>query len=156
MQASQADRHLSIDRMRTQDLAEVHRIEVDIYPYPWTKRNFQDSIDSGYDTWVARDRQGTVVGYFFMMLAVDEAHLLNITIRRDLHGCGLGRMLLDKLVVIAREKGAVSVFLEVRPSNPRALAIYKQYGFTRIGQRKGYYPGPHQTREDAIVMRLAL
>jgi ribosomal-protein-alanine N-acetyltransferase len=149
-------RNLVIVPMRTEDLDEVHRIETDVYPFPWTIRNFQDSINSGYDTWVARDTHGIVVGYFFMMLAVDEAHLLNITIRRDLQGCGLGRVLLDRVVAIAREKDALSVLLEVRPSNPRALAIYERYGFTKIGQRKGYYPAPDRTREDAIVMRYVI
>ncbi len=101
-----------------------------------------------------RDDADALAGYFLIMLALDEAHLLNITVRRDLQGQGLGRMLLDKVAAIAREKGMRSVLLEVRPSNVHALAMYERYGFSRIGQRKGYYPAAHNTREDAIVMRL--
>ena len=76
--------------------------------------------------------------------------------RRDLHGQGVGRMQLDKLVQRAREKGMQSVLLEVRPSNQRALEVYQRYGFLEIGRRKGYYPAANSTREDAIVMRYGL
>ena len=143
-------------RMQVDDLPEVLGIENDVYPHPWTRGNFLDSLYSGYETWVLRDASSTLVGYFLMMLAVDEAHLLNISVRRDLHGRGIGRLQLDKVAALAREKKMASVLLEVRPSNERALAIYERYGFLRIGQRKAYYPAASGTREDAIVMRFSL
>ncbi|WP_247869739.1 MULTISPECIES: ribosomal protein S18-alanine N-acetyltransferase [Oxalobacteraceae] len=142
--------------MQVNDLPDVLAIENDVYPYPWTRGNFLDSLYSGYETWVLRDASGVLVGYFLLMLAVDEAHLLNISVRRDLHGRGIGRMQLDKVVAVAREKGMSSVLLEVRPSNQRALSVYQHYGFVQIGQRKGYYPAQGNTREDAIVMRFQL
>ncbi|HEY0843860.1 MAG TPA: ribosomal protein S18-alanine N-acetyltransferase [Noviherbaspirillum sp.] len=153
---SPAPSSLRFAPMQVSDLPEVLAIENDVYPYPWTRGNFLDSMYSGYETWTLRDTSGALAGYFLLMLAVDEAHLLNISVRRDLHGKGVGRLQLDKVVDIAREKGMTSVLLEVRPSNRRALAIYEQYGFVRIGQRKGYYPAEGNTREDAIVMRLPL
>jgi [ribosomal protein S18]-alanine N-acetyltransferase len=142
--------------MQVGDLPEVLVIENDVYPHPWTRGNFLDSLYSGYETWTLRDPTGALVGYFLLMLAVDEAHLLNISVRRDLHGKGIGRMQLDKVVAVAREKGMQSILLEVRPSNQRALAVYLHYGFTQIGLRKGYYPAEGSTREDAIVMRFRL
>lgn len=142
--------------MKVNDLPEVLAIENDVYPHPWTRGNFLDSMYSGYETWTLREPSGALAGYFLVMLAVDEAHLLNISVRRDLHGKGAGRLQLDKVVEIARKKGMTSILLEVRPSNQRALAIYQRYGFVRIGQRKGYYPAAGNSREDAIVMRLSL
>lgn len=142
--------------MQVEDLSDVLTIENDVYPHPWTRGNFLDSLYSGYQTWTLRDASGALAGYFLLMLAVDEAHLLNISVRRDLHGKGIGRLQLDKVVALAREKGMRSVLLEVRPSNQRALAIYLRYGFVQIGLRKGYYPATDNTREDAIVMRFHL
>lgn len=147
---------LQFARMQVGDLPEVLAIENDVYPHPWTRGNFLDSLYSGYETWTLRDPSGALAGYFLVMLAVDEAHLLNISVRRDLHGKGIGRMQLDKVVEVAREKGMTSILLEVRPSNQRALAVYYRYGFQRIGVRKGYYPAANNTREDAIVMRFHL
>jgi ribosomal-protein-alanine N-acetyltransferase len=103
-----------------------------------------------------RDAAGMLAGYFLLMLAVDEAHLLNISVRRDLHGKGLGRTQLDKVAALSKEKGMQSVLLEVRPSNQRALAVYQHYGFVQVGVRKGYYPAVGNMREDAIVMRFHL
>lgn len=142
--------------MHVDDLSEVLVIENNIYPHPWTRGNFLDSIYNGYQAWTLREASGALAGYFLVMLAVDEAHLLNISVRRDLHGHGVGRMQLDKIVVLSKEHGMASVLLEVRPSNSRALTVYERYGFTRIGNRKGYYPAAGGTREDAIVMRLHL
>jgi ribosomal-protein-alanine N-acetyltransferase len=142
--------------MRADDLAEVVAIENDVYPYPWSRGNFLDSLYSGYEAWTLRDSSGSLAGYFLLMLAVDEAHLLNITVRRDLHGKGLGRMQLDKVCALARSRGMHSVLLEVRPSNQRAQAVYERYGFAKIGIRKGYYPAAEKVREDAIVMRIKL
>jgi [ribosomal protein S18]-alanine N-acetyltransferase len=142
--------------MKVNDLPDVLTIENDVYPHPWTRGNFLDSLYNGYEMWTLRDTTGMLAGYFLVMLAVEEAHLLNISVRRDLHGKGLGRLQLDKVVEIAREKGMQSVLLEVRPSNQRALAVYLRYGFVQIGLRKGYYPAVSNTREDAIVMRFVL
>lgn len=143
-------------QMHADDLPEVVTIENDVYPHPWSRGNFLDSLYSSYETWTLRDAHGALAGYFLMMYAVDEAHLLNITVRRGLHGRGLGRLQLDKVSALARERGMRSVLLEVRPSNLRALAVYKRYGYVQIGIRKGYYPAADNTREDAIVMRLEL
>lgn len=143
-------------KMRSADLDEVLKLENDLYPFPWTRGNFLDSISSGYETWVLRDSNGVLNGYFLLMLSVDDAHLLNITVRRELQGQGLGLVLLDKAKAIAKERKLGAILLEVRPSNTRAEKIYRRYGFTQIGIRKGYYPAPNNTREDAIVMKLPL
>lgn len=142
--------------MKVEDLDEVLTIEKDVYPHPWTRGNFLDSLYSGYETWTLREPSGGLAGYFLMMLAVDEAHLLNISVRRDLQGLGVGRLQLDKVMTVALEKGAQSVLLEVRPSNLRALKVYRRYGFDEIGRRKGYYPAQGNVREDAIVMKVFL
>lgn len=147
---------MQFSRMQVIDLDEVLAIEYAVYPFPWTRGNFLDSLDSGYETWVLRDSSHKLVGYFLMMPVVDEAHLLNITVHADLHGQGIGRLMLDQVVKLARQKGLASILLEVRPSNHRALTIYTRYGYQRIGVRKNYYPAPHNTREDAIVMRLPI
>jgi ribosomal-protein-alanine N-acetyltransferase len=154
MPQSQAMR--PIERMHTDDIAEVLAIEEAVYPFPWTLGNFQDSIKSAYQAWIMRSAAGELTGYFLLMPVVDEGHLLNITVRADLHGQGWGRWLLDRVVEIARQIEIESILLEVRPSNQRALKVYEQYGFRQIGRRRDYYPAPAKTREDAIVMRLSL
>lgn len=147
---------LTLVPMTMDDVDAVHALECSVFPHPWSRVNFSDSVQAGYDAWLLRDATGELAGYFLLMYALDEAHLLDVAVARKRHGTGLGRHLLDTLCARAKEMGAESVLLEVRPSNQRALAVYKRYGFAEIGRRKGYYPAHEGKREDAIVMRHAL
>ncbi len=147
---------LALSRMQIDDLLEVMAIENDVYPHPWTRGNFLDSLQSDYEIWTVRDPAGALAGYLLLMISVEEAHLLNIAVRRDLQGSGVGRLLLDLAVKLARDKGMHSILLEVRPSNGRAVEVYERYGFAGIGVRRGYYPAAQGSREDAIVMRLII
>jgi [ribosomal protein S18]-alanine N-acetyltransferase len=141
--------------MTESDLDEVAAAEKEIYPFPWTRGNFLDAMHAGYSTWVLRDGSRQVAAYSVMMMALDEAHLLNISVARHGQRTGLGWRTLDWMADVARGHGGRSMLLEVRPTNEAALRLYQRYGFERIGVRRGYYPA-HGGREDAIVMRIAL
>jgi ribosomal-protein-alanine N-acetyltransferase len=140
--------------MQFEDLDRIMEIEPKIYSHPWSRGNFADSLHAGYSCWVY-ESGGEVVGYAVMMSVLDEAHLLNISIAGERQGQGLGRALLNHLVDTARRHGATMMFLEVRPSNKNAIALYESMGFNEFSIRKGYYPA-HNGREDAILMGLAL
>lgn len=136
--------------MRPADLEQVVALEESLYTHPWTHGNFADSLHAGYSCWTL-DRAGVVVGYGVLMLGPDEAHLLNLSIGAKMQRRGYGRMLLAHFMGVARESGARSIFLEVRPSNLVARDLYRRDGFREIGLRRGYYPARFG-REDAIVM----
>jgi ribosomal-protein-alanine N-acetyltransferase len=86
------------------------------------------------------------------MPAVDEMHLLDISIAAAQQRRGLGRRLLEAAKQLARARHMRRMLLEVRPSNVAALALYRAQGFNEIGRRRGYYPAENNAREDAIVM----
>ncbi len=145
-----------LQRLQPEDIAAVIQIEQDVHAYPWSAGNFHDSLKAHYEAWILPDQHAQLIGYFLWMAAVDEGHLLNITVRRDLQGQGWGRYLMDQMTHLARDSGMQSILLEVRPSNSQAVKLYERYGFLPIGRRKAYYPGADQSREDALVMRLPL
>lgn len=140
--------------MRPTDLERVAAIEQEIYSHPWTLGNFRDSLSAGYSCWVM-ESGGAVCGYGVLMMGVDEAHLLNVSVARPRQGEGLGRQLLEFYVNRARELGARALFLEVRPSNDAARGLYKRLGFRELALRRNYYPAL-RGREDAILMGLDL
>jgi ribosomal-protein-alanine N-acetyltransferase len=142
--------------MRLQDVDDVVALEHSVFPHPWSRANFTDSLSSGYDAWVLRDAHGALHGYYLLMPAVDEAHLLDVAVAASRQRRGLGRYLLDKAAARARGLGMASILLEVRPSNTRALDVYHRYGYVEIGRRRAYYPAHEGQREDAIVMRYTL
>jgi ribosomal-protein-alanine N-acetyltransferase len=140
--------------MAERDLDEVVAIENAIYTHPWTRGNFSDSLHAGYAcrTW----RLGAeMIGYFVLMAGAGEAHLLNLSIAVRHQRSGHGSALLREAAQIARRLGAKSLFLEVRPSNHAAQALYRRFGFRKVGVRRGYYPA-HGGREDALVLALGL
>lgn len=148
--SAQLDDAVLFRPMRPNDLDRVMRIEQTVYFHPWTRGNFSDSLHAGYTCWTL-ELGGRVIGYGVMMLALDEAHLLNLSIAAEVQRHGYGRMLLEHFTRIARHYGSKSIYLEVRPSNLPARALYRSAGFDEVGLRRGYYPA-HTGREDALVM----
>ncbi len=153
--APAAVRDASLRPMREADLDAVMRIEERAYPFPWTRGIMRDCLQTGYAMWV-QERAGEIVGYGVLSIAVGEAHVLNLCTAPGHEGEGLGRRMLQALLRVARGGGAQRVFLEVRPSNPRAIALYERSGFNEIGRRPRYYPAADHGREDAIVMAMEL
>jgi ribosomal-protein-alanine N-acetyltransferase len=141
--------------MRPQDLPEVLAIEQVAYEFPWTHGNFLDSLRAGHSAWSMRDSSGSLIAYAVMMMVLDEAHLLNLTVAPACQRFGFGWRLLEAMAENARGYGARTMLLEVRPSNTAAQKMYARYGFLRIGIRRDYYPA-REGREDAIVMRVSL
>lgn len=142
-----------IRAMTAADLPVVMAIEARGHAFPWSIGNFQDGMQSGYYM-VVMEQNRTILGYGIVQLILDEGHLLNITIDPSLHGRGLGRTLLLHLLDYASQR-TDTLFLEVRPSNQRAIALYQSSGFNEIGNRRNYYPAKGGGREDALLMALA-
>lgn len=140
--------------MRQADIDAVSAIENRAYVFPWTPGIFRDCLRAGHQCWVLESGT-TLLGYGVLSAAAGEAHILNICIAPEYQGRGHGRRLLRRLVDLARWHQANQVFLEVRPSNPRAIQLYRDEGFNEIGQRPNYYPA-EKGREDAIVMAMEL
>lgn len=140
--------------MRQADIEAVSEIEKRAYPFPWTPGIFRDCLRAGHQCWVL---EGGVklLGYGVLSAAAGEAHILNICIAPEYQGRGHGRRLLRRMLDLARWHQALQVFLEVRPSNPRAIQLYREEGFNEIGHRPNYYPA-EKGREDAIVMAIEL
>ena len=100
--------------MQESDLDAIMAIEPKIYSHPWSRGNFADSLKSGYSCWVV-ELDGELIGYGALMVVLDEAHLLNISIAKAFQGRGFGRGLLEHFIEVARRHGGQMMFLEVRP-----------------------------------------
>lgn len=136
------------------DLPAVMAIENAIYAFPWTQGNFRDSLAAGYGCWIYM-RDGELIGYAVVMIAADEAHLLNLSIAAACQRQGCGSLLLRRLCEVARERRVSLIFLEVRPSNTAAQRLYARHGFRKVGLRRAYYPA-QAGREDALIFALTL
>ncbi len=130
------------------DLPAVAAIERASYEFPWSEGIFRDCLRVGYLCRVA-ELEGAIIAYGVVAMGAGEAHILNLCVRGDLRGRNVGRQMLLLLLERSRQAGMEAVFLEVRPSNPHAIALYQSVGFVQVGLRKGYYQAPGG-REDAL------
>ncbi len=148
-----AEHALSFAPAELDDLPAMIKNETRSYAFPWTEGVFRDCIGGPQDSWVARDARGQIIGHAFLSIAAEEAHLLNLCVTRDQQGYGYGRQFMHFLLDRLKAQGVAMLFLEVRPSNRIAIALYESMGFREIGIRKDYYPAP-LGREDARVFAL--
>ena len=141
-------------RMTPRDLDRVIDIEQRAYPHPWTRGIFSDCLRVGYDCWCLQEGRD-VVGYCVLSHAAGETHLLNLCVAPEAQGRGLGATLLGHALRRSARQGSMEIFLEVRPSNRAAIALYRQYGFRPVGERPDYYAAG-EGRENALIMARAL
>ncbi len=156
---------LSFLPMTTVDLDSVLEIESVSHIHPWTKGNFSDSLAAGHWAYCVRPQlEDSIKGsyldpevlwaYCILFPAVDELHLLNITVSPKLRRLGIGAKMMCAIEGVAAQQKMSRIILEVRPSNVGALLLYQSLGYEQIGLRKNYYPVDIASglREDAWVL----
>ena len=141
--------------MTPADVEAVLAIEQAVQRFPWTRGNFVDALNSGYLCCVDEMESGGIRGYAILMLAADDAELLNIGVAAVQQRKGLGRAMLSEMLDVARARQLRRVFLEVRPSNVAATALYRSAGFNEVGVRRDYYRNEDGS-EDAVTMACEL
>lgn len=143
-------RPASIRAMQHDDLSMVSDIERRSYDFPWSHGVFRDCLLAGYQCMVL-ERDGRVSGYGILSIAAGEAHILNLCVDPHYRAHGYGEQLLDAILAKARSANVREIFLEVRPSNAAALALYRKKGFHKVARRPAYYQAT-EGREDAAVL----
>jgi len=145
---------LAFLQMDVDDVPLIGTMERRNYEFAWSDGIFRDCIKAGYRCErVMLDHQ--LIGYGILQIGADEGHVLNLCIDAPWQHRGFARLLLEHLTELARTHRCDTMFLEVRPSNPRAMRMYARAGFNEVGLRKNYYDA-RGGREDAIVMARSL
>lgn len=130
------------------DIAQMLEIEKACFSNPWGEISFiEEMVCKDAGTYVLRN--GNIIGYICFRLICGEMHIFKIAVRHEYRKQGIASLILDKSLNMACNEGAESAFLEVRPSNVSALALYQKFGFMVIGKRPNYYP---ETREDGWIL----
>lgn len=140
---------LRIVPLSEEHLSALAELEILSFSEPWSRESLRIlTRDGGFG--VVAEIGGRAVAYGGMTFVLDEGSVTNIATHPDLRGRGIGHAVVRALLAAAKERGIASVFLEVRPSNAPALALYRGEGFDEIGVRKNFYRLP---TEDAIQMK---
>ena len=146
---------LLIRRAGLTDVKAIFAIEQESFPTPWSRWTFLAELTHAIGHFLvagpAPPSPWQLWGYIVSWVVAEEMHLLNLAVHPAQRRRGIARALLTKALYQARTQGARVVWLEVRPSNVAALALYQSFGFKEMGRRPGYY---EDTQEDAILLAL--
>ncbi|WP_154224026.1 ribosomal protein S18-alanine N-acetyltransferase [Marinicella rhabdoformis] len=145
------------NKIAAQDVKLIQDIERQAYPNPWSDRIMLDCINAGYQCikMMREEEPEKIIAYAFLMIGVEESHLLNITVDPQLQRQGLAKQMMHRLFLISRINRGKQMILEVRASNEAAIGLYQKLGFKKIGNRRNYYQY-NGTKEDAVVMSCAV
>jgi ribosomal-protein-alanine N-acetyltransferase len=132
------------------DIPQLCAIEIATQSAPWPRETFEKCFQAKCHGWVIAEPADKVIGFILVFIQVGECHILNLCVDPNQQRQGYGAQLVSQALTEAKQQGATIAFLEVRSSNENAIALYKKMGFTKIGERKGYYSAA-EGREDAWV-----
>ena len=143
---------LCIREMLDEDIDAVVVVENQSFSTPWSRKAFEEELNGNeLAHYLVVEEAGRLIGYAGFWIVVDEAHVTNVALLPECRGRGLGTLLLEHMIVAAKMLGALSMTLEVRPSNTAARSLYSRRGFEERGIRPNYYA---ELGEDALIMWL--
>jgi ribosomal-protein-alanine N-acetyltransferase len=137
--------------MTAADLDAVMAIERSSFAYPWSPRFFLQELQVPCARSILGEINQRIVGYVLFWLLPDEIDVHNLAVHSEFRRRGIGRLLLQQVVIEARCRSSNRVTLEVRQSNVAAQKLYESLGFTTTAVRRGYYS---DNGEDALAMAL--
>lgn len=141
---------INIRRATIVDVEDIIAVERESFTTPWPRQAFIDEMTRNIVSYYIVMEQGAeIVGYMGMWVIVDEAHITNIAVHPKARRQKIAELAVRQMMLLAKERGAIRMTLEVRKSNAAAIALYEKIGFVSSGLRKDYYIEP---REDAIIM----
>lgn len=143
--------HLVTSDTSTAWIMQAYEIHVEAQFAPWKFTTFEDCLTPPYYCVFAVENE-IVVGYAIMLEVLDEATLMDIAVKQECRGRGIGDMLLKQVLALSLHNSMVEVWLEVRESNESAIALYEKHGFYHIEIRKNYYPLANG-KENAVIMK---
>jgi len=141
---------VEVVRSTVEHIDDIVVIENLSFKIPWSKESIKQEItENKFAIYLSALVCGRVVGYAGMWSVCGEGHITNIAVHPEYRQNGIGSLLLESLIDIAKKEGISRMTLEVRKSNFVARKLYRKYGFEECGMRKSYYA---DNGEDAIIM----
>ncbi len=143
-----------LDPVTPQDLDTILTIDRAAFKRPWQRKSFvAELVHKDAFGYVVRkkvnQKSSDVIAYVFVRVILNEMHIMRIAVAASFQTKGVATRMLRQCFTLAQQKQLDAVYIEVRPGNTSATALYRKAGFQSLGTRPNYYP---ETGEDALVM----
>ena len=144
---------MNIVEMNEVHVTQVAELEKRCFPDPWSERSIASELSNQLALWLVAEDNGVVTGYIGSQTVPDESDMMNVAVHPDYRRRGIAEALVNTLCDALKERGSVSLTLEVRASNEPSKALYEKLGFEQVGRRPNYYRNP---KEDALILKKML
>mgnify|MGYP001591270392 CR=1 FL=1 len=148
--------------MTRRDLGRVAAIERATFGREaWPLQAFKDLLSAFSQAkpprgamWVVEDpTTDEILGYAGVEVSalLGEMDIINIAVAVEHRRRGVGRLFIERIVRLCRQRGIPLLWLRVRASNRGARRFYRLMGFRERGRFQGYYADPD---EPAVIMAM--
>lgn len=138
---------IKIEKMKLSDLETIKDILTTDFDDFWNYNIFKEELQNENSHYIVAKQNNEIVGFAGIKVVLAEADIMNIVTRKNFRKQGIGNILLENLLKLAKTLNVSTLFLEVNNQNLPAISLYKNFGFQIIGTRKNYY-----NKNDGIVM----
>lgn len=139
-----------IRKMKVEDLHVIEEMENILFTSPWKYEDFLYEINENAfsHNYVVED-DNEIVGYVGLWIMYDQSQITTIGVHPNHQRKGIGQMMMNRMIEESINHQCVTMSLEVRVSNIKAISLYEKNGFEKVALRKNYYEDNH---EDAYLM----
>ena len=137
-----------VEKMTLKDFEKIKDSLIEEFDDFWSLNIFKSELENDNSKYITAKEEENIVGFAGVWISPVDVQITNIVTKKTERKKGIGSLLLDKLIKIAKETGKDSISLEVNENNIAAKCLYEKFGFEIVGIRKKYYNG----EENAIIM----
>lgn len=131
--------NISISEMTSEDLNNLKSDLIASFDDFWSYDVLENDFLSDSSKYIVAKLDNQIVGFAVIKLILDEAELMNIVVKKDFRGYGIGSLLLNEIFNICAKFNIATINLEVSENNVSAIRLYQKFGFSKVGYRKNYY-----------------
>lgn len=131
--------NIKITPMTLTDVNTIKNNLISDFDNFWTYQILKEELESENSSYLIARMNDEIIGFAGIKVVLDEADIMNIVIKKNYRNQGIGTLLLENLISLAKSLNSNSLSLEVSEKNLPAIHLYQKFGFESLGVRKNYY-----------------
>lgn len=139
---------IKIGKMNLNHLNELQEILISDFDDFWSFSTLKEELENENSSYIIGKINNEIIGFAGLKIIFDQADIMNIVIKKTYRNQGIGTLLLENLILLAKDLNISTLFLEVNEQNKPAIHLYEKLGFKKLGVRKKYY-----NNNNGIIMK---
>lgn len=139
---------IKIEKMNLNHLNELQGILISDFDDFWSFSTLKEELENENSSYIIGKINNEIIGFAGLKIIFDQADIMNIVIKKTYRNQGIGTLLLENLILLAKDLNISTLFLEVNEQNKPAIHLYEKLGFEKLGVRKKYY-----NNNNGIIMK---